>query len=483
MASLRAYIDAPLFYDDTELSAPLLNIIRNNSEAIKNSVLLPQPAFDIHRALNVQSGKDTWKGGFQYRTGLTTAIFVIYSKQVTGQGATDMVIYFNDVEVDRYSSAIGGVNVGGFAGRNITITGLGYSDYDIITVRVSPEGTNAEMGTQYVFDAYVEPISGISIPAYPSTPSFGTVDATKLNQLANASDYLATRLALVPMPLSMGFIQWMGTNNPSYPNFRFFTARATNGNNRLKTNVYYRCQQTQAYIDVVIDTVTTSSGPYTIGQQVLIQFDIDMIGAGLAYDTDYFSYIRERVTVAGSPGDGHGGFVFSRIDNGPIRMGANSYSVSAVQPENLIHESLTFSQLQTRLNGLSTDLAASYSRLTANTRVFDRAAMFRGRYGVNQAQNEYWQTVFVPSIFRQGDLLWVKGQGLKIAYGSVTQKPKSDSKPNDVWEYEFQFTEDLLDGDKVTQQYFYLDQFEGLYPGMRYCIIGKDVLYAAEHLR
>lgn len=483
MANLKAYIDAPLFYDDTELSASLINIVRNNSEAIKNAVLIPQPIFDIHRALNVQSGKDTWKGGFQYRTGLTTATFVIYSKQVSGQGATDMVIYFDDVEVDRYSSAIGGVNVGGFAGRNITISSLGYTDSQIITVRVSPEGTSAEKGQQYVFDAYVGPLSSVNVGSWGGVPTFGTINATRLNQLANASDYLASRLSIIPMPLSMGYVQWMGTNNPLYPDWRYFTARATNGNKRLKTNVYYQCRQTSANIVLNVGGVIVTQGPYSYGQNVLIQFDLDMIAAGLAYDTDYFSKLSEVTLVQSPDVDGNGGHIFSRIDNGPIYMTANSYSVTTVRPENLMRESLTYSQVQTRLNNIASDLDASHTTIGANARVFDRATMFRGRYGVNQAQNDYWQTVFIPSIYRQGDVLWVKGQGLKIAYGSVTQKPKTDAKPNDVWEYEFQYSKDLLDGDKITQQYFYLDQFEALYPGMRYFIIGKDIHYAAEHLR
>lgn len=483
MANLKSYIDAPVFYDDTELSASLLNIIRNNSESIKNAVLLPQSAFDIHRALNVQSGKNTWRGGFQYRSGMTTATFVIYSKQVTGQGATDMVIYFNDVEVDRYSSAIGGVNVGGYAGRNITISGLGYVDFEIITVRVSPEGTSAERGTQFVQDAYVGPLSNVSIGTWPGSPTFGTIDATKLNQLANASDYLANRLSIVPMPLSMGYIQWMGTNNPRYPDFRYFTARATNGNNRLKTNIYYQCRQTSASLRIDIGGVVTTQGPYSYGQNIVVTFDIDLIASGLSWNVDYFSKISEITHIQSPDVDGNGGHIFSRIDNGPIRMGATSYSVTAVRPEQLMRESLTYSQLQTRLTNIKDDLVTSYSTINANPRVFDRASMVRSRYGVNAEQDEYWKDVFVPSIYRQGDLLWVKGQGLKIAYGSVTQKPKSEAKPNDVWEYEFQWTKELLDGDKVTQSYFYLDQFEALHPGMRYFIIGKDIHYAAEHLR
>lgn len=489
MANLKAYIDAPVFYDGTELSASLINIITNNSEAIKNAVLIPQPAFDIHRALTVQNNMDIWKGGFQYRTGLTTATFVIYSRQNSGGGEHHVGIYFDDVLVDEYDARIGGTNVGGYAGRNITLTGRGYTDFQIISVRVAPipqaggGDDDATKNIYWVQDAYVSPLSNINIGSWPGLPGFGSVNGTQLNQLANASDYLANRLSVVPMPLSMGYVQWMGTNNPKYPDWRYFTARATNGNNRLKTNVYYRCQQTQAYIDLVVGGVVTSAGPFVKGQNVLVQFDFDMIGAGLSWNVDYFSYLRERTTITGGSSDGNGGFVFSRIDNGPIRMTANSYSVSPVRIQSLMRESLTYAQLQTRLNNIKDDLAASYATVNANPRVFDRATMFRGRYGINHGQDEYWETVFVPSIYRQGDVLWVKGQGLKIAYGSVTVKPKSDAKPNDVWEYEFQFTEDLLDGDKVTQQYFYLDQFKGLYPGMRYYIIGKVIHYAAEHLR
>lgn len=489
MASLKNYIDSPLFYDDTELSAALINILRDNSEAIKNSAVLPQPAFDIHRVLSVVNNTDIWRGGFQYRVGLTTAAFVIYSKEVSGEGEHDIVIYFDDVEVARYDAAVGGYNVGGFVGTNITINTLGYTDYQIITVRITAEprpgggDDDATKGVQYVFDAYTYPLSSVNVGTWPGVPSFGTLTATKLNQLSNAEDYLANRLALVPMPLSMSYIQWMGTNNPKYPNFRYFTARSTNGNRRIKTTVYYICQQTSASISLTVGSVTWTQGPYTKGQHVLIQFDEDMISAGLSADTDYFSYLTEVVHTPGSNSDGHGGFIFSRIDNGPIRFTANSYSLATPVTTSVVHESLTFAQLQTRLNDIASIISTAYSTVSSNLRVFDRATMSRSRMGISAEQSEYWATTFVPSIYRQGDLLWVKGQGLKIAYGPVTQKAKSDSKPNDIQEYTFLYEKELLDGDKVSQQFFYLDQFEGLYPGMRYYIIGKDVIYAAEHLR
>lgn len=491
MANLKAYIDAPLFYDGTELSASLLNIVRNNSESIKNAVLLPQPPFDIGRTLNVQNGKYFWRGGFQYRTGLTTASMVIYTKQVSGQGEHEVVVTFDGAEVARYDARIGGTNVGGFHGLDIPINSRGYFDYQIITVEVyimpvaGGGDDDATKGIQYVHDAWVSPLSNISVGgSWPGLPTFGTIDATKLNQLANASDYLANRLSTIPMPLSMGYVQWMGTNNPKYPNFSYFTARATNGNNRLKVNVWYQCRQTSASINLNVGGVVTSMGPYTLGQNVLIQFDFDMIAAGLSWNVDYFSFLVEAVHIqAPSDLDDNGGRTMSRIDRGPIRMGANSYSVAAVRTENLMRESLTYSQVQTRLNFLASDLNNAYSTMNANPRVFDRATMARSRLGINAEQNEYWATTFVPSIYRQGDVLWVKGQGLKIAYGSVTIKHNADEKPNGIREYEFQWEKELLDGDKVTQSYFYLDQFEGLYPGMRYYIIGKDIVYAAEHLR
>jgi|SRR5215216_1557063 len=492
MASLKTYIDAPLFYDGTELSASLLNILDANSQALKNASVLPQPPFDIGKErLTTQNGKWVATLGFQYRVGLTTATLVIYSKQVSGQGEHEIVVTFDGAEVARYDARIGGTNVGGFHGLDIPINSRGYFDYQIITVEVfimpvaGGGDDDATKGTQYVQDAWVSPMSNIvTMGTWPGVPTFGTVNATNLNQLANAQDYLGNRLSTIPMPLSMGFVQWMGTNNTRFPNFRYFTVRATNGNNKLRTNVWYQCRQTQAYIRIIINGIVFSQGPYTLGQNVLVQFDIDLIAAGLSWNVDYFGYIQELVTIqAPSDLDNNGGRTASRIDNGPLRMGTISYGLATPTTNSVVRESITINTLQARLNALKTDASDVYSRILANPRVFDRATMFRGRYGINQEQNEYWETVFVPSIFRQGDVLWVKGQGLKIAYGPVTIEHKSDSKPNDVWGYKFAYEEELLDGDKITQSYFYLDQFKGLYPGMRYWVIGKDVKYAAEHLR
>ncbi len=490
MATLKTYIDSPLFYDGVPLSATDINTLRNNAELLKSGSVLAQPVFDINRVLSVTNNQWFWRGGFQYRTGLTTATLIIYSKEVSGEGEHDIVIKFNGVEVARYDAAVGGYNIGGYVASNITITGRGYADYEIITVECIPEpraggGTDdASRGLQYVVDAYCTPLSSVDSGTWATAPTFGTINATNLNALSNAEDYLANRLAIVPHPFSMSYIKWMGTNNPFYSNFRYFTIRATNGNPRFRNSVFYICKQTQAYIRVHLHTLHFDYGPFTKGQNVSIDIDIDMIANGLSYDTDYFGSIEEYVTTPGSNSDGNGGFIFSRVSSAPLFTAATSYpSLAATPVSSQILENLSYTQVQSRLNEISSIVNDVHAAIVANPRVYNQAAFCRARYGFNAGQDEYWGTTFLPGKYRMGDVLWVKGQDVSIGYGPVAINVKSDAKPNDVWEYKFLFEEQILDGDKVSQKMFYLDQFKGLIPGMLYYLKGKDIIYAAEHLK
>jgi hypothetical protein len=488
MPSLKIYKDAPLFTDGIELSATELNILTANVEAIKGSIHSGSPVHQINRVLLAINNTLFWRGGFQYRTGLTTARLLIYTKQVSGQGNHDVVVYFNGVEVDRYDAAITTLNVGGTQTRNITISSLGYDDFDIITVEVyimnrGGGSHDAARGTQYVYDAYVFPISSIPIlSTWPGVPTFGAVTASRLNQLSNAADYLANRLSIIPNPVHCTYIDWMGTNNPTYVKFAFFRARFSNENNRLKTSIYFMCRETEAYIRVVIGSVTTSYGPYVNGQNVTIDVDIDAIAAGLSYNTDYLGYVLEDVTIsAGERSDGS--FIFDRINVSEVyTYSSNPTGIGSLAPFTML-ESVVYSTLKTRLQAIADQLDECNTILENFDEVYDRAQMVRARYGWSTSQNEYWETTFVPRIKRRGDVIWVKGKGLKICYGPVTVKIKTDSKPNDIWEYSFLYEKDLIGGDTVDQNYFYLDQFEGLYPGMEYFIMGKDVIYVAEHLR
>jgi hypothetical protein len=487
MASLKTYIDSPLFTDGVELSATEMNILRNNADAIKLASIRSVHVHDISRILQVQNNGWVGRYGFQYRTGLTTARFIIWTKQISGEGDHDIVIYFNGVEVYRYNAAVTGLNVGGFTTVDLAINTRGYTNYQIITVEIKAEpqsvGADATKGEQYVFDAYTFPHTSIAAGSWPGKPTFGAINATRLNQISNGLDYLANRVSNVPYPLSMNIVNFMGTNNPKYPKFRYFRVRFANQNKRFKTGVYYICQQTQAYIRLTIGSQHWDYGPYTKDQKVAIGIDVDGIAAGLAYDTDYFGSLEEYVTTPGSNADGHGGFIFSRVWNDALHTFANSYSLAATPVTNAILESITYATTKSRLQAIADIIDTANTTITAQTSVFDRGYMFRGRYGIKPDQDDYWATTFIPGKYREGDLLWVKGQDLKISYGKYTIQPKTDDKINDIWEYKFQFEETLLSNDGVQQSYFYLDQFENLHPGMFYYVTGKQIDYVAEHLR
>ena len=189
MPSLKTYIDSPLFYDGVPLAASDVNILMHNAEAIKTASLRSAHVLNIHRNINVTNNNGyIFKGGFQYRTGLTTARLVIWSKQVTGMGTHDIVVYFNAVEVARFDSTVGGLNVGGFTTVNVAIDTKGYIDYEIVTVTVIPVrktgSGDASQGEQYVFDAYTFPWSSVGNVTWPSVPTFGSVNAANLNKLA-----------------------------------------------------------------------------------------------------------------------------------------------------------------------------------------------------------------------------------------------------------------------------------------------------------
>ena len=487
MTTFKTYIDSPLFNDGVELSATEMNILRNNADAIKLASVRPVHVHDISRILQVQNNGWAGRYGFQYRTGLTTARFIIWTKQVSGQGDHDVVVYFDGVEVHRYDAAVTGLNVGGYTTVDLAINTRGYADKQIITaeIKIEPQsvGADATKGEQYVFDAYTFPHASIAAGSYPGKPTFGAINATRLNQLSNGLDYLANRFSNVPYPLSMNIVNFMGTNNPKYPKFRYFRVRFSNQNKLFKTGVYYICQQTQAYIRLTIGGVVWNYGPYTKNQKVSIAIDVDGIAGGLSFDTDYFGSLEEYVTTPGSNADGHGGFIFSRVWNNALNTYASSYSLATTPVTSSIRESITYGNLKTRLQAIADIIDAANTNINAKTTIFNQGYMFRGRYGIKPDQDEQWATTFIPGKYREGDVLWVKGQDLKLAYGSFTIQPKSDDKVNDTWEYKFQFEEQLLSNDGVQQSYFYLDQFQNLHPGMFYYIIGKQIDYAAEHLR
>lgn len=487
--NLKSYIDPPLFFDGTELSAVDYNTLQQNAEVLKVAATLNRPFFNIHRGINItNNGGWIFRGGFQYREGITTAHFKIYTKQVSGMGDHDIVVYFNGVEVDRYNIIDETVlNVGALITREITITG-DYDDYEIVTVEIKPvlvSGSgDASSGTQYVQEALLYPLDTVISETWPGLPTFGTVNANRLNQIADAERYIAARLITIPMPLAMGINAWAGTGNPKYKKFRYFNVRLTNTNKTLITRIYYYCRETSAEIRLNIGGLTFDYGPYAFNQYATIDIEIDLIAAGLSYDVNYVASFEE-VVITPAPAETRANPIFSRISQGDIYADDPSRLYTVTTNGFAILEAATYAQLQGYLADVSAMVEDVYDTVIAEASTFNQAQMFRGRYSIKPEQEEYFTSTFLPvKRKRLGDVLWIKGQGVKIAYGPMTINPGEKGKANnDVWEASWQYEEELIGGDKIDQTYVYLDSFEGLYIGQPYWIIGKDIIYAAEHLR
>jgi len=488
MPTFKSYEDSPLFIDGTEISAAQLNVVLRNTELIKAGAYFPSPIHSINKNISrFQNNSWIWRGGFQYRTGLTTARFVHWTKKVTTGGDHDIVTFFDGVEVDRFDLNQAGTNIGQFTTRNITITGRGYVDFQIITVEIyvvprsgSGDGFDNE---SYVWESYTFPLSSVFAGTWPGAATFGSVNSTNLNKLSNGLDYLANRIKNVPSPCNTTYVAALSVPSATFPKNHYWSFTPTNANRLFQVGVFFQCQQDQSYVRITLGSITQDFGPFTLGSNNLFTVDIDVIAGGLSYDTTYLGTIAEIITIPHNWGGDPRGLQFSRFSMSLMYMRPLSYTFGPTPTYFTPLESMAYSSLKSKLQGIANDIDTAHTQVVANTIVFDRAQMFRARYGINKAQDDHWNTAYMAHSVRVGELLWVKGIGVKIGYGPFTIVPKEDAKGTDQWQLKFAFEEELISGDKVAQSYFYTDQFPNLYQNMPFFIFGTDITYAAEHLK
>ena len=105
--------------------------------------------------------------------------------------------------------------------------------------------------------------------------------------------------------------------------------------------------------------------------------------------------------------------------------------------------------------------------------------MFRSKFVVDDFQDDYWEEEIQHRQVRAGDVLLVKGRNIKLGYGATTYAPiEGDQEELDI----SNTYEHSLIGNDLETKAFYLNQFEGLFPGTEYFLRGS-VLYAAEFLQ
>ena len=483
---LKTYVNTPTFYTDTALSATDINILRSDATLLQGLSKRSSPiqAIDTYFTGYVLTlGGIVWRGGFQYKTGMTNAIFLYVANVVGSPGATPQFkIYFNGTQVHTRNLATETVTI------TIDVSVLGYSDNDIITVECkltgNPEvgtgGYDATPDTYYIWSAYTEDLSTVQTSlsgAYVAPETFGDITAARLNKLGDALDWLATRLALVPYIPLMSLRNWQGTFQVEL--YHILSLKLymdpAEMNYQLKFTFDFVPHSTETYIRFTVNGVNYNYGPYVDGQVITVTDAIDL-SSSLSGNTEHVVAIYENLVSTYTDGRP---LVKSRFTLRSISMGAPSYTYTAAPAETAMLESIPFSTVKTRLNAIKTIVDGIKTQIDNTGYVFSRAVMFRARFGNSTYQQEYWQNEHVARHTRVGDLLWVKGQGLSIGYGSVVVSTNSDEE----YSYTYQYSESLTAGDQIESKFFYLDQFKGLFPGMEYYIYGKDIIYAAEMLK
>ncbi len=438
------------------------------------------PAHHETRVLNDNGGNPAPIGrwSFQYRTGLTTATFVIgYNQGVEARSAT-LQISFNG------SSVLSTTLLTSTNTYTVTLTGLGYSDYQFVDVVITVQtgsGTPAEWDGTNIFrlyDAYVSPVVSI-LGSWPGVPTFGAISTANLAQLASAIDWLMQWLTVATPPVLMtqqyrGLASWATTDYIWQGGIA-----KSNGCDRLMIGVGHITRtNVSEHLEIFINDVLVVTGPtWTAGDAGDYNFDIDISSYS---DGVLFALRIMFVCVTGAPDNV--GWLESRLIISTIHTQRATYTPATPPTASTIRESITFGTLQSRLNAIGTIVGDVYTRMAAATDVFNRNRMFRWMPAVDDGQRAYFALshLYIPGTWRNGDALWVRGKNLKIAYGPRQVKADADNAYIVSWAYE----EDLISGsDEVQDVLVYLDSFPGLVPGMAYHVLGEDVRAVLTQLR
>lgn len=465
-----AYTQPPYFFDDQEISATSLRILRDNHIILDS---MAQRGFQAQRIRNINAGVGVnpfyiWRGSFQYKTGLTSAVIKMNCPVPVGE---TFIVKFNGVTA--YSAAMTNNN-----NPTITIPGsFGFQDGDIVLVDILAQYPTDPIQNQYIMqEAYVQPITGMVTTTWAAPTTFGTLTHTRLNELVIAQNYLYERLSAPAMPLQMSLKYQGGYWLPEETPWVMATYRfARHGNNdRLKVIIDYRSRMNRSSrIRFLVNN--TSLDNFVFGQWQSGFYEASLDISGLTLDTPARLEIVEDIFI---PAEQWKGAVNTKYAVRLVETYRNAGYIAPTLPtESQMLESMTFSTLQSRLNTLGTAMATLKSDIDSRGYLLDRSYMFSRRPvdGDEQETEKGIQNINIARKKRQGDVIVVRGKDIRIGWGY--EKKSDPDKP----EYEFSREETLISGDAVETKVFYLDRFDGLEYGFPYFIMGGQIEYAGEY--
>lgn len=493
---MKVFEDSPYYVDEVEFSGTDGNTNRNNAIFLNGIVQQPVPIFPRGLYKEAYTGMPTtgsnqahfWRGAFQYRSGVNSAVYIVNGTTVT----TERLRIYHKRLTDAEPGTLVDDRVFPTSATTITIdlSGAGYADGEIIEVRayVYFPGTILKTGVYLMRNAYTTPLSSAGLGSYPGTPTFGDLSATNLNQLSNSQDWLMNRLALVPrVPWYAGMFILGTHKSDANQNPRVLyngELNKGNGQDTFHMVIDYHIYNGQETISININGVERyESAVLTNGQSDTL--DITFSISDLTDGQNYTVSLIENVVA------GQGQAELALYGNAiiPSRFTLRKFEVTASRSyftpsaEFDVLESMTFSTLKARLNNFATGTATVNTAITNNAHLFNFARMFRQKIGWDDHQVTSLDHVALPTMVRIGERYVVAGKDVKIAWGGFTLKHPLTENPEERDNYEFANVETLTGSDKVEVKEGFFDEFEGLYVGTQYYLLGRDVVFYSEYLR
>lgn len=457
-----------IFYNDTELSASALKILRNNAAALHGMVRRNHVAQFSNRTIDFATALNPsriWWGTFEYRIGLTTATLKIFCTP-SGQNE-NLRVTINGATV--YNALMtSGINT-------VTVTigaGLTHGQVCYVVVDAVFSGPpNGAWATYMMTEAYTSPASAMISTIYTAPTTFTTLSQTNVNNLVSAQRYVIDRLRTVPMPLQMSLrhvgLWW----EPHVTPLAIYRFARTGDKTQLRVTIDWASRGNQnTTFQILINGGLVDSFSFGDFETGTHRTDIDITGCTL--DVSNRLTFQENI-ITGPPT--WRGAVNTKYSTRLIETINTAYTGVTLPTETAMLESMTFTTLQGRLNSLGTITAGIKTSLDANPVMFDRIPMFSRRGVIVDDHDSYFQKWHVARKKREGDVLVVRGKNLKIMWGYVTVQDVD--KP----EYSFSNEENLTSGDAIETKVFYLDQFDGLYYGFPYFVGGTELHYACEY--
>lgn len=474
----------PTFRDGQVISATELNKLRDIALWLDEASRYGYPLVPRYYGQNSSEFQDNpvtiWHGGFVFLTGMTTLHIIVYANAPNTAKNDRLIIYrSDDNSVSNTHSLVNGIQ-----GIDVTISGAGYTDGQVVPIRIVLINNDSPASNNWndvdIMEVHVYPV-GLS-DAYVAAPVWDTgrtdaVTAIDLTTLRNSAAWLLRRVGLRIEPLQQQVRRafgplWMGSGSTDTTRLDGHVVRAADfttltvsgevfviyGGETESINLYYNGSLAASHS-------VTATGAWSLSATLS-----HTVGT---YAPWYIQYVRtapENITAA------------NRWTVNQMEVQASGGTASSLAEQTIL-ASGTYSALKTWLNSLSTILTTVKNRIDANPEIWNRQRAYRARYGRGTSTELRWyEPQFVAANnHAAGDAIIVRGQAISLAYGAVRFKEEYNDIGAQAWETAR--SANVIDGDDIDSVRFSLGSAVGLTAGAPYALRGEDLSYAGEQLK